>query len=391
MAMKLALVKPNLSNCYIEQAPVPMATVEGPAYSLGYVNPAFCRLVNKSEEEVIGKSFREILDGRVECLALLDRVYRSGKSESFTEQDHASVRPVWSYTMWPIVANEPIVGIMIQVIETAPLYEKTLAMNEALVIGSLRQHELNAVANSWNARLQTEAGGHKQRELDAQMLTREISHRIKNNLQIIINLIGYEAKQAAAPYLQGYEAMQSRIGAIAELYDLVSQSSHGQAVALDVYLGEIAKVMSASLLGAVSSIAIEVKAETVDIDPDRAVPFGLLVNELVTNAIKHAFPDGKGSVVLSVRRIGDQIELDVADNGVGMKDTHSAKTSKHGADYVRIFVRQLNGTFVPQESEGRGTIVRVRFPFLAGERTFDRGHARIAVPSSGGPLSFLTE
>ena len=106
--------------------------------------------------------------------------------------------------------------------------------------------------------------------------------------------------------------------------------------------------MSASLLGNTSGIKIEVKAEPLEIDPDRAVPFGLLVNELATNAIKHAFPDGTGRVVLSVEQIGDQIELSVADDGVGMKDKDSAKLpEKRGADYVAIFVRQLGGTIVP--------------------------------------------
>ena len=85
-----------------------------------------------------------------------------------------------------------------------------------------------------------------------------------------------------------------------------------------------------------------------EIDPDRAVPFGLLVNELATNAIKHAFPDGTGRVVLSVEQVGDQIELTVADDGVGMKDKDSVKIpEKRGSDYVAIFVRQLGGTIVP--------------------------------------------
>ena len=92
--------------------------------------------------------------------------------------------------------------------------------------------------------------------------------------------------------------------------------------------------MSASLLGNTSGIKIEVKAEALEIDPDRAVPFGLLVNELATNAIKHAFPDGTGRVVLSVEQVGDQIELTVADDGVGMKDKDSAKIA--GETRVRL-------------------------------------------------------
>jgi two-component sensor histidine kinase len=102
-----------------------------------------------------------------------------------------------------------------------------------------------------------------------------------------------------------------------------------------------------------------------DIDPDSAVPFGLLVNELATNAIKHAFPGGTGRVTLSVEQVGGQIELTVADDGVGMKSKDPAKIAeKRGSDYVAIFVRQLGGTIVPSGSEGTGTTVRIRLPLL---------------------------
>jgi two-component sensor histidine kinase len=161
--------------------------------------------------------------------------------------------------------------------------------------------------------------------------------------------------------------MQARIGAIAQLYYLISQSSRGRTIAVDAYLREIAKTMSASLLGNTSGIKIEVKAEALEIDPDRAVPFGLLVNELATNAIKHAFPGGTGRVVLSVEQAGDQMQLTIADDGVGIKDKDTAKISeKRGSDYVAIFVRQLGGTIAPSEPvlKGTGTIVRIHLPLL---------------------------
>jgi PAS domain S-box-containing protein len=205
----------------------------------------------------------------------------------------------------------------------------------------------------------------KQRERDALSLTNEISHRIKNNLQIVVGLITCEAHLAAAPCVEGYHTMQARITAIAQLYDLISQSSRGRTVAVDAYLRELAKAMSASLIGNKSGIEIEVKAEPLEIDPDRAVPFGLLVNELATNAIKHAFPHGTGHVVLSVEKVGDQIELIVADDGVGMSDKLPATApGKRGTNYVAIFVRQLGGAITPSESQGPGTIVRIRLPLL---------------------------
>jgi PAS domain S-box-containing protein len=216
----------------------------------------------------------------------------------------------------------------------------------------------------------------KQRERDAVALTNEISHRIKNNLQVIVGLIAFEAKSTAAPCVPGYRAMQVRIGAIARLYDLISHSSRGVTVAVDAYLREIATNISASLLAKTSGITIEVKAEAIDMDPDRAVPFGLLVNELATNAIKHAFPDGTGHIVLNVQRVGTQIELAVIDDGIGMKEREpTIAPEKRGSDYVAIFVRQLGGTIVPAVAEKSGTAVRVLLPFL------------LAPPESSEPLA----
>jgi PAS domain S-box-containing protein len=205
----------------------------------------------------------------------------------------------------------------------------------------------------------------KRNERDAQMLTNEVSHRIKNNLQIVAGLLSFEANAMPAPYGQGYKAMQARIGAIARLYDLISQSSPGGVIASDAYLEEIAKNMSASLLGESSDIKIEVNSEALDIGPDLAVPFGLLVNELATNAIKHAFPNGTGHIVLGVKKIADEVELTVTDDGVGMKTGESVKTSgKRGADYVAIFVRQLRGAYSVSTSVENGTTIKVRLPSL---------------------------
>ena len=85
------------------------------------------------------------------------------------------------------------------------------------------------------------------------------------------------------------------------------------------------------------------------------MPFGLLVNELATNAIKHAFPKGTGRVALSARQVGDDLELVVADDGIGIQETDVTKSpEKRGGDYVAIFVRQLGGSIVTPESRGAG-------------------------------------
>ena len=136
---------------------------------------------------------------------------------------------------------------------------------------------------------------------------------------------------------------------------------------MDAYLREIARDHVGEPAGSTSGIKIDVKAEALDIDPDRAVPFGLLVNELVTNAIKHAFPDGTGRIVLSVEQIGDQIELTVADNGVGMKNKDAAATFREARRPTTW--RSSCVSFAARSpclaSEGAGTTVRIRLPLLA--------------------------
>jgi diguanylate cyclase (GGDEF)-like protein len=154
----------SLSAC-LEHAPSPMAAVEGAMHTVRYVNPAFCMLVRKTQDELVGKPFSGTVPERDESLALLDRVFRTGASESHTSGEHADPRPVFSScAMWPVVAGESTVGVIVQVITSAPLQEKTLAMNEALILGLLRQHKSHEAADQSNIELRTENTDRKQRE-----------------------------------------------------------------------------------------------------------------------------------------------------------------------------------------------------------------------------------
>jgi PAS domain S-box-containing protein len=168
MKTHYAIQPPDLSSLCLaitEHAPLPMATVEGASHIVRYVNPAFCRLLDKPSEQLVGIPFCKMLPERDECVTLLDRVFRTGKPESHTEQEHSKPHPgFWSFTMWPVLADERPVGVMIQVTETAQFQEKTLAMNEALMLGSLRQHELTEAADSLNVQLQSEIAERKQVE-----------------------------------------------------------------------------------------------------------------------------------------------------------------------------------------------------------------------------------
>jgi signal transduction histidine kinase len=147
----------SIGRAITEYAPLPMATVEGASHLVRYVNPAFCRMMDKRAEEIVGKPFAEKLSNRDEYLTLLDRVFRTGKPANHTEQEHSQPRTIcWSYTMWPVMVDERAVGVVFQVIETGTLHEQTVSMNEELMLGSVRQHELTETSENLNTQLRRE-------------------------------------------------------------------------------------------------------------------------------------------------------------------------------------------------------------------------------------------
>ncbi len=363
-----------LETCsgYFDLAPWAVTEVSGESHVVRYANAAFCQLIDRSRDAVIGRPLDSFLPPFDACLTHLDRVFRTGVAASYTADEQTTPCPLlYSYSLWPVTADGRTAGVIIQVNETGPIHETRQAISQALLLGALRQDELIRAADLANARLQSEIRERMQRETDARLLANEIAHRVKNNLQIVVALISNEIRRTPAPCVHGYRAMQDRILAIAQLYDLISDTGRDRTVVLADYLKEISKSLSSSLLGGASGIRIVVEAEAMEIDAARAVPFGLLVNELTTNAVKHAFPDGNGLVTLSLRRLGDEVELMVTDDGIGMTIRDTDRLSeKHGSDYVTIFVRQLHGTLVRTGAPGVGTSHRIVFP-LAPESGTD--------------------
>ena len=175
-AVKLAPAAPSEpASVFLESAPSPMAATAGAGHIVTFANPAFLHLIDKPMEQLIGKPFCEVMPAMHDCAALLNRVYLSGRPEKHTEQpDSKSELGFWSYRAWPVLAKGRPVGIVIQVIETTDFHEMTLAINEALVLGSLRQHELTAAADASDARLQ--------KEIVVRKRTEETLHRAQAEL-----------------------------------------------------------------------------------------------------------------------------------------------------------------------------------------------------------------
>jgi signal transduction histidine kinase/DNA-binding response OmpR family regulator len=200
-------------------------------------------------------------------------------------------------------------------------------------------------------------------------LLKELHHRVKNNLQVITSLLEMQARTTSdRQELSSLSEARNRISAIAEIHELLYQSGSLSQVDLAAYARRIVRHV-VSLYAERSRIDTSVAGDAITVDLARAVPFGLLLNELVSNACKHAFPPGAGGA-LSVRLQQDDahLRLQVEDDGVGLPAGLTERPpSTLGLQLVRMLAKQLGAT-VRFDSPG-GTAVDVRIPLeLRGTR-----------------------
>jgi two-component sensor histidine kinase len=185
-----------------------------------------------------------------------------------------------------------------------------------------------------------------------QLLLQEVNHRIKNNLHIVSSMIHLEDIPGDRKTL-----LFNRIEAIAAIHEQAYRSDQYAEIELSRYIA----TLLANLRGAFGAdVKITEELQEIVVDRDKALPVGLLTNELVTNSLKHAFPDGRpGTVNVSLTRIGQtEAELIVQDDGVGL--IKEGKSSGIGSRLIHGFVSQLKGT--SETLTNGGTIFKVRFP-----------------------------
>jgi PAS domain S-box-containing protein len=182
----------------------------------------------------------------------------------------------------------------------------------------------------------------KQKEL----LMRELQHRTKNSLALVSSLLGLEKEGLPdARSREIFSKTRARIGSIATVYERLSDSANYDRVKLHVYLQEIAEAVLRSFAPETGTVRLKTKLEEMTLDPKRAVPVGLIVNELVMNSLKYGFAGKpKGEIRLELKKDGNRVILEVSDNGVGVsKDFDFKNATGSGLTIVRMLVEQIDG------------------------------------------------
>jgi two-component sensor histidine kinase len=193
-------------------------------------------------------------------------------------------------------------------------------------------------------------------------LLQELGHRIRNSLQIIASIVSLEARNHKSGHGKAaLERVSHRIAALGRFYSVLGETKSAEEVDAATYLEALCRDLIASVHQENGiSIALKTDIESEPLPVDRAIPLGLIVNELVTNAVKYAFPsETKGTVVVTLKRISGELRLTVSDDGRG---TARRRTdSGVGGRLVEAFARQLGGQ-IERESGNKGTIVSVTLP-----------------------------
>ncbi len=198
---------------------------------------------------------------------------------------------------------------------------------------------------------------------EKEALLKEVDHRMKNSLQLIISLLQLQVRKSREPETQAVlRETQARIRSVALLHQTLYQTGSYSRVNLANYLRKITLHLFQSQQAEPGAVRLEQELEPVEVVTRQAIPCGLIVNELMTNSLKHAFPEGaRGEVRIGLQReAGGQLRLRVSDTGVGLPADFEAKRGKSlGLQLVSNLVKQLDGRL--EVGPGPGAVFEVIF------------------------------
>jgi two-component sensor histidine kinase len=194
------------------------------------------------------------------------------------------------------------------------------------------------------------------------VLLEEVHHRVKNNLQVITSLLGLQARSIKDPATRiKFDESRYRIQAMAILHEILDESSSLAEIDFADYVQRLAAHLVRSY-GALGRIRLRLRLDPLCCHRDVALPCGLIVNEVLSNALKYAFPGGKaGDVQIELRREpSGKVHLLIADNGIGLPRGWDWETSSTlGLRLVRTLARQIEANI--QITGGDGTAFSIEF------------------------------
>jgi len=234
---------------------------------------------------------------------------------------------------------------------------------QVAVDGALRQARMQKARDDAEAEVHASRDRFAALAAEREVLLREVNHRVGNSLQIIASLLHLQASSSAQDDVKAaLTNAMGRVAAVAQVHRRLYTSHDLKSVLLNQYLDALLEDLRRSAEGNRMS-RLTLKAEPVEIDPDRAVAIGIIVNELVMNAVKYAYPDGAGPIHIDLAAHHDNLVLSIADNGVGLNAKSDPRSTGMGQRIVAAMASKLAAS-VERDPAHNGTRIVLCFPYL---------------------------
>ncbi len=337
-------------------SPMVLTDARQPDHPIVFANPAFCRLTGYSAAEVLGRNCR-FLQGPDTDRGAVARVRAAVSRGEPVSVDVLNYRRDGT-PFWNAMALNPVP-------DAAGGIRSFFAV--LTDVSGTRQAE-RALARARDDLEQDVDGRARalQAALDQQTaLLHEVDHRVKNNLQVISSLVLLKARRTRdAACREALNSMAERIGALATVHRLLYSVGDVNRFNLRDFAADFGADLAAGLDP--DRIRLTIDVDAIAVSASRAAPLALLVHELATNAVRHAFPgERRGRVAIVARRRADAMTLEVSDDGVGL-GPHDANPEGFGRALVGMVVRQLRGSLA-WEDLAPGTRARLVLPLDADE------------------------
>jgi two-component sensor histidine kinase len=231
---------------------------------------------------------------------------------------------------------------------------------QVAVDGALRQAQIQKARDDALAEVRASRDRYAALAAEREVLLREVNHRVGNSLQIIASLLHLQANSSTEEDVKAaLTNAVGRVAAVAQVHRRLYTSHDLKSVLLNQYLDALLEDLRRSAEGNRMS-RLTLKAEPIEIDPDRAVAIGIIVNELVMNAVKYAYPEGPGPIHVDLHAEGEDLLLSIADDGVGLNVKIDPRSTGMGQRIVTAMASKL-GASAERDPAHPGTRIVLRF------------------------------
>ncbi len=315
-----------------------MLLVTGPDLQIQYANPAVCRELDRAPKELMNQPLGELLN-----------------ADDLSAERGPPIEPVSDAEGWMRAQSGEYIPVHFSLAEMLDDDERPSGV---VVVAS-------------NISRQKESERRLRDSLrEKEVLLKEVHHRVKNNLQVISSLLNLQANELHDPdMLRVLRESQMRVRSMALIHEQLYRSDDLVHIDFADYTSELVEHLKRTLGSRSERIQLSLDICPLRLSLDLAIPCGMIVNELVCNALEHAFPENRtGEICVRFRRDDDTCRLTVADTGVGMQGSFSSeRATTMGLKVVQALTRQIHGR-LEHACQG-GSVFTVSFPSAEGPVT----------------------